>query len=303
MDSLLTVKVAEVVAVATDKWIFWATILAGFFTALATLGAVIYTNKKTAERYEKDKILQNKADKMIVIQPQLLFKTFGGILDMLIMNNLWHRVLLLSGDDGFDFFDNIDKRYEQKCPILMISNNSCCQRDIRLIKISTETKMKTDSDEIIPYSTTNFVKLLRSREEIAIRLQNQVQFEKTIELYKKKAFSDVTFVCKVDYFTLANQQICYEYAVNIRNGSRVEIIKDEYTVVDHVTLSEDIMQASVFRNLQDEISHIDRSAYVGRKTGEAQMQGIMKIALQSKDMDSLEQQSVQEIKEPERAES
>ena len=39
----------------TDWWIFGATIFAGIMAAVATCFAVIYTNKKTAERYEEDK--------------------------------------------------------------------------------------------------------------------------------------------------------------------------------------------------------------------------------------------------------
>lgn len=47
-------------AIATDWWTFGATIFAGILTALMTYIAVVYTNKKTVELYEKDKEYQNK---------------------------------------------------------------------------------------------------------------------------------------------------------------------------------------------------------------------------------------------------
>lgn len=47
--------------IATDWWTFGATIFAGILTALMTYIAVVYTNKKTVELYEKIKNIKINA--------------------------------------------------------------------------------------------------------------------------------------------------------------------------------------------------------------------------------------------------
>lgn len=39
----------------TDWWMFWATIISGITVAVATFCAVVYTEKRTAKRFEKEK--------------------------------------------------------------------------------------------------------------------------------------------------------------------------------------------------------------------------------------------------------
>lgn len=51
---------SQIINNVTDWWMFGATIGAGILTALITIITVFYTNKWTAERYEKDKIYQNQ---------------------------------------------------------------------------------------------------------------------------------------------------------------------------------------------------------------------------------------------------
>ena len=51
---------SQIINNVTDWWMFGATIGAGILTALVTIITVFYTNKWTAERYEKDKIYQNQ---------------------------------------------------------------------------------------------------------------------------------------------------------------------------------------------------------------------------------------------------
>jgi len=255
----------------SDWWIVGATIVAGVMAALATWVAVVYTNKKTVENYKNDIERQRKEDAMVIIKPILMLNSFGGILDMLIMRNTWHRALLFSGEDGFDFFDDADKRWGQQCRILIISNES--DNDIKSVKITTESKLTTESDEVISYSTNNFTKLLRGKEDVVIRVLNQEQYKKVIELNKVQMSSELNFTCKIEYLTKANQQICYEYIIQIKNDKRIEIIKDEYEILIGVTLTNDI-PATVFRNLQDIISSVDRSEYAWKKIGQAQMQGM-----------------------------
>jgi len=255
----------------SDWWIVGATIVAGVMAALATWVAVVYTNKKTVENYKNDIERQRKEDAMVIIKPTLMLNSFTGFLDMLIMRNTWHRALLFSGEDGFDFFDDVDKRWVQQCRILIISNES--DNDIKSVKITTESKLTTESDEVISYSTNNFTKLLRGKEDVVIRVLNQEQYKKVVELNKAQMSSELNFTCKVEYLTKANQQICYEYIIQIKNDKRIEIIKDEYEILTGVTLTNDI-PATVFRNLQDAISSVDRSEYAWKKIGQAQVQGM-----------------------------
>lgn len=71
----------QVVKVATDWWVIGATVLASIITALVTVITVYFTNKWTSERYEKDKIYQNKKNNLVIIKPVLKFCSFSQIID------------------------------------------------------------------------------------------------------------------------------------------------------------------------------------------------------------------------------
>jgi hypothetical protein len=110
--------------------------------------------------------------------------------------------------------------------------------------------------------------------KIMIRLTNQEQFKNTIDMNKNSIQSLLNFICKIEYSTLANQRITYAYEIEIRNDRRIEIKKDGIeSIVDFDDAID--LNTSIFRNLQDSISVIDRSDYSWEKMGKAQMRGMM----------------------------
>ena len=87
---------SQIINNVTDWWMFGATIGAGILTALVTIITVFYTNKWTAERYEKDKIYQNQKNNLVIIKPILRFCSFSNIIDEVITYNMRERILVLS---------------------------------------------------------------------------------------------------------------------------------------------------------------------------------------------------------------
>lgn len=265
--------------IATDWWIFGATIFGGILTALATMWAVIYSNKKTREQIyeqniknERERKEQNKLEKMVVIKPIHMVNSFNSLLDMMIVQNNWDRILLFSGEDGFEFYDDQQKRSSQQCRILLIENKS--DYDIKSIKLTTKSLLSTVSDERIVYKTENYADFLRSKEDIAIRILNQTQYEKIVQMHKDGISSEIDFECIIEYSTLANQRVRYVYKINIKNDKRIEILKDEVESV--IDLDDPVsVVPSIFRNLQDSISGVDRAAYSWEKIGYAQMRGAL----------------------------
>lgn len=82
------------------------------------------------------------------------------------------------------------------------------------------------------------------------------------------------FECVIEYLTLANQRIRYVYRINITNDRRIEVENDGIELIeDDSNLGS--QNATIFRNLQDYISGVDRTAYGWEKMGQAQMKGIM----------------------------
>ena len=73
---------------------------------------------------------------------------------------------------------------------------------------------------------------------------------------------------------MANQRITYVYEIEICNDRRIEVKKDGIENV--VDLSQKVtVTPTIFRNLQDAISGIDRIEYSWEKMGQAQMRGIL----------------------------
>lgn len=271
---------SNLIHIATDWWSVSATVFSGIITAVATMGAVIYTNYRTKKqlveqevKHKKEQIEQFKIQKYVVIKPILLLNTFTGILDRLIIQNDNDRVLLFSGDDGFEFFDDVDKRAIQICRMLLLENTNI--NDIQDIIVSTESiLLNLNTEEHYTYNTYNATKLLRGKESIIIRVTNQIQYTKILEMNQNRIPSLLDFSCKVEYSTLAHQRITYVYQIKISSDRRIEVIKDGVeTLMDidnPVTIT-----PTIFRNLQDYISGIDRSSYYWEKMGQAQMRGIM----------------------------
>lgn len=271
----------------TDWWIFGATIGAGILAALATWFAVVYTNKKNSEIYERGRIVQEKANAMVILKPTIKFCTFGKIIEDLILYNIWDRVLVISSKtDGFDFYDIDNEFYFNTQQLFSLRNESL--NTISLIMVTTSTKIITESNAELNDDSMNVIKLLRSKEEIVLRMHSTEQRSKLWEELDKGKNVRLLFDCEIKYITFANQQICYKYSVDIlntpmartidgkpstANNRKINIIKDEYTVSDIKTIG-DSRDASVFRNLQDRIE-VDRVTYVHRKIGAAQAEGMI----------------------------
>lgn len=169
----------EIIFISPGWWEVGATIIAGLLTAFSTFGAVIYTNNRTkkqlkeqADNFEKVRKDEFKQSKYVLIKVSLILQTFSNILDRLIVNNDYNRILLFSGEDGFDFYDDFNKLSNQKCRILQIENNS--DVGIKDIIATTNTELRNlDTDSVYRYSTKNEISFLRSYEKIMIRLTNQ----------------------------------------------------------------------------------------------------------------------------------
>lgn len=76
------------------------------------------------------------------------------------------------------------------------------------------------------------------------------------------------------YTNLERITYIYIYQIKIDNDKRIEIIKDNIQDVKDEDNSQHI-KPTIFRNLQDYISGIDRNNYYWEKMGQAQMRGIM----------------------------
>ena len=270
----------DMIHVATDWWGFGATLVAGILTAIATMAAVIYTNNQTKKqlkeqniKFENERKEEFKRNKYVVIKPTLLLTSFTGLLDRLIVQNDYNRALLFSGADGFDFFDDRQKQAIQTCRVLLIENKT--DIDISEIVITSKTTLRNMSNDALwTYNTSNSASFLRGRESIIIRIADQTQYEQLIAMNADKIPSALNFECRVEYSTLANQRITYIYEIEICNDRRIEVKKDGIESV--VDLSEKvIITPTIFRNLQDVIAGVDRSAYSWEKMGQAQMRGIM----------------------------
>ena len=114
--------------------------------------------KQQKELHEREIEDQNKLNKLVVIKPTIMLSTFVGLLDKIIIQNNYNRELLLSGEDGFDIFDNDDKRKKQLCRVLHIDNMS--NYDITDIVLKTESCLENrNTNELKKYNTKNVIKL------------------------------------------------------------------------------------------------------------------------------------------------
>ena len=264
----------------TDWWMLGATILAGAIAAGATVWAVRMSNEETRkqliqqqEQYRKEKEEQNKEKKFVVIKPMIMTSTFNGVLDKLIMQNDYDRKVLFSGDDGFEFFDDMEKRDSQRCRIMHIQNES--KYNINNLVIFTESYLKNNrTNNEIRYKTNNTLKILRPKESVFIRIANQQQFEKIVKMTKENESNEFWFDSLVEYSTEARQRIKYHYKVKITNDIYIEIEKDEIENIEDEAMDE--YGSTVFRNFQDYIP-FDRSAYVWKKMGQYQASGAMAL--------------------------
>ena len=263
----------------TDWWGNAAVILSGIITACASIGAVMYTNFKTKKqledqerKHDRDRKVLEQQNRFVIIKPSHRLITLSQLLDSLIISNDYNRILLFSGEDGFEFYDNIEKQNGQRLRILLIENKS--GNDIQNISISSCANLKNiNTNESITYKANNHTFLLRSGESIVIRLNNQTQFDRIIEMNQAQIPSDLDFECTIEYDTMAAQTIKYLYHISIRNDRVIDVISDGIISVDDTKeQKKNSCKQTSFRNLQDSISAIDRSAYAWRKMSEAQVQ-------------------------------
>ena len=264
----------------TDWWMLGATIIAGGIAALATVWAVKKSNDETRkqlsqqqEQYRKEKEEQNRINKFVVIKPMIMASTLQGILDKIIMQNDYDRKMLFTGDDGFEFFDDIEKRNKQVCRMLHIQNDS--NNNINNLVLYTESYLKNkNTNSEIRYKTKNVLKFFRPKESVYIRIANQQQLEKALKMNSEKEPSEFVFDGRFEYSTEAKERIRYHYRIRIYNILHIEIEKDEMENVDNVVEAE--YNSTVFRNLQDYIP-FDRSAYIWQKMGQNQAMGAMPL--------------------------
>lgn len=258
-----------------DWWLFGATLFSGLIAAVATIAAVLFSNHLTRKQITDQQIKTNKDNKYVVVVPSLILTSFVQILEELIVTNDYHRMLLFSGDDGFDFFDNSEKQGKYRQRFLKIENQST--NDIKNIVLSTKTVLHNiDTSKKTIYETKNETMLLRSHESILIRIASEEQFLEICEITNKGIGSELAFECMIEYDTFAQQRIQYNYSIKIRDDKRIEILKDGVeTVVDYESNTEEKIKQTIFRNLQDSISSIDRSEYAWRKMGSAQLSAIL----------------------------
>lgn len=114
----------------------------------------------------------------------------------------------MAGDDGFDFFDDMDKRMCQTCRMLLIENKD--MNDIEEVTINTKSVLlNMSTEERCIYETNNTISLLRGNESVIIRLADQNQYMKILEMNKEKTPSLLDFYCNIEYSTLAHQRIIY----------------------------------------------------------------------------------------------
>lgn len=268
----------EIIHVATDWWTVGATLFAGVLTAIATMAAVIYTNSRTKKqlkeqetKFENERKEEFKHSKYVVIKPTLMLTTFTKLLEKLVVQNDYNRILLFSGEDGFDFYDDPQKQSAQICRMLLIENKT--DIDISDVIITTKTILRNmNTDAQLTYSTVNCAGLLRGHESIVIRVADQTQFETLVSMNSNQTPSLLNFECRIEYSTLACQRITYIYEIEICNDRRIEIKKDR--VETTIDLPQPVtVTSTIFRNLQDNISGIDRSEYSWEKMGQAQMRG------------------------------
>lgn len=274
-----------------------ATLLSGIFSALGAVLAVFFTNKWNSEQYKRDKIFYNKKEKFVIIKLSLKFGNFFNIMDEMIVYNIRDRVLLLSSDEGFEFYDDESRRYSENHRIVSIKNTS--PNSIKSICISVVSTMITESQAVIKDSYTNYVQHLRHNEEILFRVHNTMQRNLLWEELSSQKRVVTEFNCKVTYFTEADECICYEYIIKINSipqekeierklqtmeCARIEVEKDEY-YVDEDRYIDAKQKASYFRNIQDAIV-LDRAFYLHKKIGGAQAQGIMQQSQLNTDQSS-----------------
>ena len=283
LECLEQTVVPFLVETVTDWNMFWVALGAGAISAIATIIAVWYTNKKTRKLYEETRTEERKQNAMAVVKPSLRNACFWEIKDKMILDGNEERMLLLSSKkDGFGFYDDEKRGNERHC-IILICNESINR--IEHISISTSTTLTKADDAEKKGDSDNIVKLLRKGETILLRIHSEEQHKTHWECLEKKETVKTEFHCTINYLTEAGQQIRYEYRViitdipktddkgNTTYNRKTEIITDEYEVIVGSSVEKG-KPASSFRDLQERLT-TDGFGYRYRRIGDEQMQGTL----------------------------
>ena len=259
------------IIIKTDWWSFGATIFSGLITAASTILAVIYTNRKTREqlkeqqiRFDSDKENDFKREKFVVIKPMLLSCTCIDLLERIILQNNFNRVLLLSGKDGFEFFENSEIANKDRYRMIQIKNET--KNNIYNIQVTTNTiVINLETNNTLSYNTYNGISFLRGNESLILRLIDKKQFDFIISLRKEKIPVALRFESKIEYSTEARQRISYSFIIEIKEDSQIDYIEDGVnSVIDerkNLTI-----HLNPFKNLQDYANNLDRVGYAIQKT-------------------------------------
>lgn len=260
-----------------------ATLISGGLTVVSTLGAVLYTNYlnnknliKQQIEFSKERIEENRQNKFVTLKHRLFLNTFNNLLDKLIVDNNYDRVMLFSNvDDGFEFYDCEEHRLQNQCRMFIIDNPS--NNEVRDVEISTESNLKNkDSDKIINFKSNNIASLLRPKESIVLRLANDNQWENIIEFNENRISSEFNFSVTIKYTTEAKQRVTYTYELSILNDKKFEVVSDGISDVENID-NDLSLKSTTFRNLQNTISTIDRAEYIWTKQGQAQAKGLSEL--------------------------
>jgi len=220
---------------------------------------------------------------MSVIKPSLKYATFNHLREKLILDGNEERILLLSSNEGFEFYDDDERQGDYHCFLSIINEG---ENPIRPVCISVTSTLKTTSDAKMSDNFECIVKQLRRNEGIILRIHNTEQRKKYYECFEKKETIETEFNCTINYLTLAKQQICYEYSIkvsdipktdehgNTRYSRKTEIIKDEYEPVNDISINVNAA-GSPFRDLQENLM-ADGFGYKYRRIGDEQMTGTLK---------------------------
>jgi hypothetical protein len=232
-------------------------------------------------RYKADKERQEYENALVIIKPSLKYASFGEIRDRLMVEGNEERALLLSSNEGFEFYDDISQRGYRHC---IFSINNECQNRIEFINLDVSSTITTATDAREPYNYKSAVKWLRKNEMILLRIHNNKQRDMRFECLDKKEVVTTVFDCTITYKLTTGQTICYEYSIKITETPRIEgenkwfdrktePIKDDYRLVDGIS-SDSEFSASLFRDLQESLNQ-DRFGYRYQRIGEEQMHGTL----------------------------
>jgi len=279
MGNYIVCTIGAAITIATDWWIFIATIGAGIIAGLVTLIAVWYTNKKTIELYEKGRRDEKLKESLVYLKTRFIRTTPHLFATKLINNDIHDNVYVFSGDDGFGFYDSGD--YSTKYTMLLSLRNASA-KSIHNVIMTVESKLLTKEDSVIGYEFENRIDLLAGNEEILIKMFSDVQVTKAFEGLNQSYSPKLEFVCQIMYLTEGGQEIYHEHTrhmvfhVDVSENGELKSFgiitkkcEDKHEVKEVIS---SLMQKNIknwsnsnYRNLQDRIATIRWDRAIAQK--------------------------------------